>query len=201
VNPEDPSEDPRDNPGDNPSERPGQDPLRNAAGAAVGDKDGDKTRDKARDKTADKAVNNAGDKAADPAGAPVRPRAIVVIAVVVALEAAALLLAAVWYGTQLLTGAPVLSFWGAVFTLFLLLAFTVWLFAVARFLLRGFRWPRAGALVAQLFVLTIGFPTLTGGYPLAGLAMLVPAVLTIVLLFDKRVIAFASRAAGAPPAL
>jgi hypothetical protein len=201
VNPEDPSEDPRDNPGDNPSERPGQDPLRNAAGAPVGDKDGDNTRDKARDKTADKAVNNAGDKAADPAGAPVRPRAIVVIAVVVALEAAALLLAAVWYGTQLLTGAPVLSFWGAVFTLFLLLAFTVWLFAVARFLLRGFRWPRAGALVAQLFVLTIGFPTLTGGYPLAGLAMLVPAVLTIVLLFDKRVIAFASRAAGAPPAL
>lgn len=181
MNPEDPSEDPRDNPRENSSERPGQDPLRNTAGAPVGDK--------------------AGVNAGAPAGAPVRPRAIVVIAVVVALEAAALLLAAVWYGTQLLTGAPVLSFWGAVFTLVLLLAFTVWLFAVARFLLRGFRWPRAGALVAQLFVLTIGFPTLTGGYPLAGLAMLVPAVLTIVLLFDKRVIAFASRAAGAPPAL
>ena len=130
-----------------------------------------------------------------------RPRGIVVIAVVVALEATALLVAAVWYGTQLLTGAPVLSFWGAVFTLGLLLAFSVWLFAVARFLFRGFRWPRAGALVAQLFVLTIGFPTLTGGYPLAGLAMLVPAVTAIVLLFDKRVIAFASRAAGAPPAL
>ena len=77
----------------------------------------------------------------------------------------------------------------------------MWLFAVARFLLREFRWPRAGALVAQIFVLTIGFPTLTGGYPLAGLAMLVPAVTAIVLLFDKRVIAFASRAAGAPPAL
>ncbi|WP_120950782.1 hypothetical protein [Arthrobacter oryzae] len=136
-----------------------------------------------------------------PAGPAVRPRAVVVIAVVVALEAAALLLAAAWYGTQLLSGAPVASFWGAVFTLGLLLAFSAWLFAVARFLLRGFRWPRAGALVTQLFVLTIGFPTLTGGYPLAGLAMLVPAVLTIVLLFDKRVIAFASRAAGAPPAL
>ena len=130
-----------------------------------------------------------------------RPKGIVVIAVIVALEATVLLLAGVWYGTQLLTGAPVLSFWGAVFTLCLLLAFSVWLFAVARFLLRGFRWPRAGALVAQLFVLTIGFPTLTGGYPLAGLAMLIPAVTAIVLLFDKRVIAFASRAAGAPPAL
>ncbi|AXJ11982.1 hypothetical protein CFN17_18960 [Arthrobacter sp. PM3] len=130
-----------------------------------------------------------------------RPRAVVVIAAVVALEATALLLAGVWYGSQLVTGAPVLSFWGAVFTLILLLAFSVWLFAVARFLMRGFRWPRAGALVTQLFVLTIGFPTLTGGYPLAGLAMLVPAAIAIVLLFDKRVIAFASRAAGAPPAL
>jgi hypothetical protein len=134
-------------------------------------------------------------------GLPARPSGILAIAVVVALEATALLVAAIWYGSQLLTGAPVLSFWGAVFTLGLLLAFSAWLFAVAVFLVRGYRWPRAGALVAQLFTLTIGFPTLTGGYPLAGLGMLVPAVIAIVLLFDKRVIAFASRAGGAPPAL
>ena len=132
---------------------------------------------------------------------PVRPAGILVIAVIVALEAAALLLAAAWYGSQLLTGAPVLSFWGAVFTLVLLLALSVWLFAVARFLVRGFRWPRAGALVAQLLVLTIGFPTATGGYLAAGLAMLVPAATAIVLLFDRRVIAYASRSGGAPPAL
>ncbi|WP_441404569.1 hypothetical protein [Arthrobacter sp. YAF17] len=143
-----------------------------------------------------------GVPAGDPgAGLPARPSGILVIAVVVALEASALLVAAIWYGSQLLTGAPVLSFWGAVFTLGLLLAFSAWLFAVATFLFRGYRWPRAGALVAQLFTLTIGFPTLTGGFPLAGLAMLVPAVIAIVLLFDKRVIAFASRAGGAPPAL
>ncbi|WP_354233525.1 hypothetical protein [Arthrobacter sp. UYEF3] len=113
----------------------------------------------------------------------------------------ALLVAAGWYGFQLLTGAPVLSFWGAVFTLGLLLAFSAWLFAVGYFLFRGYRWPRAGALVAQLFMLTIGFPTLTGGYPLAGLAMLLPAGVAIVLLFDKRVISFASRAGSQPPAL
>ena len=144
-----------------------------------------------------------GEARADRAGAKgaVRPVGILVVAIVVALEATALFVAALWYGTQLLTGAPVLSFWGAVFTLGLLLAFSVWLFAVARFLMRGFRWPRAGALVAQLFVLTIGFPTLTGGYPFAGLAMVIPAAAAIVLLFDKRVIAFASRAGGAPPAL
>lgn len=124
-----------------------------------------------------------------------------VLSGIVAAEATALLAAAAWYGFQLLAGAPVLSFWGAVFTLGLLLAFSAWLYAVAVFLFRGFRWPRAGALVAQLFVLTIGVPTLTGGYPLAGLAMLVPAAVSIVLLFDKRVIQYASRAAGAPPAL
>jgi hypothetical protein len=173
VNPEDPRENAAENAGDSPS---------NHAGGRPGE-------------------NPLRREAGDPAAAVVRPRAVVVIAVVVALEAAALLLAGVWYGTQLVTGAPVLSFWGAVFTLCLLLAASVWLFAVARFLLRGFRWPRAGALIAQLIVLTIGFPTLTGGYPLAGLAMVIPAVTAIVLLFDKRVIAFGSRAAGASPAL
>lgn len=136
----------------------------------------------------------------DPARPP-RPAGIAVISAVAALEAAALLVAAGWYALQLLTGAPVLSFWGAVFTLGLLLAFSAWLFAVGHFLFRGYRWPRAGALVAQLFALTIGFPTLTGGYPLAGLAMLVPAAVAIVLLFDKRVIAYASRVGGSPPAL
>jgi len=181
VNPEDPRENAGGNPGENPRENPGESLPENAGGPPEAN-----------------SLPNPGEA---PGSGPVRPRGIVVIAVVVALEATALLVAAVWYGTQLLTGAPVLSFWGAVFTLCLLLAFSVWLFAVARFLLRGFRWPRAGALVAQIFVLTIGFPTLTGGYPLAGLAMLIPAVTAIVLLFDKRVIAFASRAAGAPPAL
>ncbi len=181
MNPEDPRENAGENPGENPRENPGESLPENAGGPPEAN-----------------SLPNPGEA---PGSGLVRPRGIVVIAVVVALEATALLVAAVWYGTQLLTGAPVLSFWGAVFTLCLLLAFSVWLFAVARFLLRGFRWPRAGALVAQIFVLTIGFPTLTGGYPLAGLAMLIPAVTAIVLLFDKRVIAFASRAAGAPPAL
>jgi len=155
---------------------------------------------------ADPAATGAGNHAGDQAGArgpgpASRPAGITVIAIVAALEATALLVAAGWYGLQLLTGAPVLSFWGAVFTLGLLLAFSAWLYAVGHFLFRGYRWPRAGALVAQLLMLTIGFPTLTGGYPLAGLAMLLPAAVAIVLLFDKRVIAFASRAGGAPPAL
>ena len=189
MNPEDPREEPREEPGENHSDSPGEYP-------------GEIRRDSAGEHPGENSLRNpVGTPAGAAAAGAVRPKGIVVIAAVVALEAAALLVAGGWYGTQLLTGAPVLSFWGAVFTLCLLLAFSAWLFAVARFLLRGFRWPRAGALVAQLFVLTIGFPTLTGGYPLAGLAMPIPALTAIVLLFDKRVIAFASRAAGAPPAL
>lgn len=129
-----------------------------------------------------------------------RPRGIVAIALVVAAEATALLVAAAWYGYELLTGAPVLSFWGAVFTLVLLLAFSAWLYSVGHFLFRGRRWTRAAALVAQLFVLTIGVPTLTGGVIWAGIAMVVPALAAIVLLFDKRVISYASQTGDSPPA-
>jgi hypothetical protein len=132
---------------------------------------------------------------------PSRPLRVLLIALIVAAEATALLVAAGWYGYELVTGAPVLSFWGAIFTLGLLLAFSAWLYAVGHFLVRGRRWTRAAALVAQLFVLTIGFPTLTAGVVLAGLAMLLPALTAIVLLFDKRVIAYASRTGGLPPAL
>jgi hypothetical protein len=131
----------------------------------------------------------------------VRPPAVLVVAVIVAAEATALLAAAVWYGYQLFSGSPVLSFWGAVFTLGLLLAFSAWLCAVSLFLYRGYRWTRAAALVAQLFVLTIGFPTLSGGLPVAGLAMLIPAATAIVLLFQNKVISFASRTGSSTPAL
>ncbi|HEY8752887.1 MAG TPA: hypothetical protein VIM40_04470, partial [Arthrobacter sp.] len=65
---------------------------------------------------------------ADPSSST-RPRGIVVIALIVAAEATALLIAAAWYGYELLSGAPVMSFWGAVFTLGLLLAFSAWLYS------------------------------------------------------------------------
>lgn len=130
-----------------------------------------------------------------------RPASIIILSGIVAAEAAALLVAAAWFLIQLVGGAPVTSFWGAVFILVLLATFSAWLFAVAHFLYRGFRWPRAGALVAQLFVLIIGFPTLTAGYTMFGLVMLIPAAAAIVLLFDRRVLTFASRAGGPPPVL
>ena len=151
---------------------------------------------------ADPQIPSEGSGPERPAGVrPSRPAAVLVLALIVAAEATALLAAAAWYGYQLAVGSPVLSFWGAVFTLGLLLAFSAWLFAVALFLYRGYRWTRAAALVAQLFVLTIGFPTMSAGLPVAGLAMLVPAVTAIVLLFQNKVISFASRTGSSTPAL
>lgn len=129
------------------------------------------------------------------------PGAATAVAAIAGAEATALLAAAGWYAYELLSGSPVLSFWGAVFTLGLLLGFSAWLYAVAVFLYRGYRWTRAAALVAQLFVLTIGMPTLTSGLVPAGLAMLVPAVIAIVLLFTNKVVSHASRTGSAPPTL
>ncbi|MGG5171215.1 hypothetical protein ACQR35_03410 [Pseudarthrobacter sp. J1738] len=128
-----------------------------------------------------------------------RPWTIGVISIILVLEALALLLAAAWYGYNLVTGAPVLSFWGAVFTLGLILAAAIGLLVVGHFLFRGQRWTRSAALVMQLFVLTIGVPTLTGGLPLLGLAMIIPAVVVIVLLFFKDTVSFASRSGGSTP--
>jgi hypothetical protein len=149
---------------------------------------------------ADPQTPSQGPGPEQPAGPP-RPRSVLIVALIVAAEATALLAAAAWYGYELASGSPVLSFWGAVFTLGLLLAFSAWLYAVSVFLYRGYRWTRAAALVAQLFVLTIGFPTLSAGLPLAGLAMLVPAVTALVLLFQNKLIRFASRTGSSTPAL
>ena len=152
-------------------------------------------------------VNPAGTPASpdDSRGGDNRPATVPagakVVAIVAAAEASALLVAAGWYAYELLSGSPVLTFWGAVFTLGLLVAFSAWLYAVAVFLYRGFRWTRAAALVAQLFVLTIGVPAMTSGLVLVGIAMVVPAVAAIVLLFSNRVINHASRTGTAPPTL
>ncbi|MBT1003016.1 hypothetical protein KIH31_10390 [Paenarthrobacter sp. DKR-5] len=123
-----------------------------------------------------------------------------VIAALVLLEALALLAAAGWYVYELSTATPA-SFWGAIFTLGLLVVAGVWLLSVGVFLFRGLRWTRAAALVWQLFLLTIAVPTLSAGLVLPGLALLLPPLVVLLLLFDKSVIAFMSRTTGTPPAL
>ncbi|WP_155838588.1 hypothetical protein [Arthrobacter castelli] len=131
---------------------------------------------------------------------PGRPAGVVLIAAVVILEALALLAAAGFYLYGLATSTPA-SLGGAVFMLVLLLLLSAWLFVVGHFLWRGYSWTRAAILTWQLFMLVIAVPTLTGGYVLYGLCLLVPPVVAVVLLFQRRVVAFMSRTSQPPAAL
>ncbi|WP_460990925.1 hypothetical protein [Sinomonas soli] len=118
-----------------------------------------------------------------------RPWTLAMLVAIVLLEAAVLVGFAVFYAVELLAGNAETSPGGAAFTLVLLAAFGAWLASAGVFLWRGRRWPRSAALVAQLFALVIGVPTLTGGVVVLGLAIVVPAVAALFLLFDKRVLA------------
>jgi hypothetical protein len=118
-----------------------------------------------------------------------RPWTLALLVGIVVAEALVLLAFAVTYAVGLVRGEAATSPGGAVFTMVLLLLVGIWLAAVALFLWRGFRWTRAAVLVVQIFALTIGVPTLTGGFPLYGLLIVVPAVVAAFLLFERRVLA------------
>jgi hypothetical protein len=124
----------------------------------------------------------------------------VAIALILVLEALALLAAAGWYVWGLLTQTP-LSYGGAVFTLVLLVVLAVWLLAVGHFLFRGYRWTRAAALVWQLFMVALAVPTLAGGIVVPGILLLLPPAVATVLLFSKPVVAYTSRLAKSSGAI
>lgn len=121
-----------------------------------------------------------------------RPRAVAVLAAVVLLEALALALAGARLLWSLVAEEP-LTVGGTVFLLVVSLAGALWLHRVARGLWRGYRWPRAAALVVQLFLLVLGVPLLQGGQPAAGLALALPAAVVLLLLFRPAVLAWTSR--------
>jgi hypothetical protein len=111
---------------------------------------------------------------------------VIVISLVLVLEALALLGAAAWFVYGLMTQTP-LSMGGAIFQLVLLLLLAGWLLAAGHFFFRGYRWTRAAALVWQLFVIVIAFPTFTSGLVLPGLLLLLPAVVVLLLIFTRPV--------------
>ena len=73
------------------------------------------------------------------------------------------------------------------------------LFAFAFAILRGHGWGRSGAIVAQLLILAVALGAVGGIYahPLIALALAVPAVATLILLFAAA--RAAGRAGGPPP--
>ncbi|WP_298583662.1 hypothetical protein [uncultured Kocuria sp.] len=121
-----------------------------------------------------------------------RPGEVVVLTGVVLLEALVLAGAALRLVWTLLFGEP-LTAGGTVFLTAVFLGGALWLLRVGRGLWRGFRWPRAAALVVQLFLLVLAYPLLRSGQWGPGLATAAPAVLVLVLLFRPGVLAWTSR--------
>lgn len=121
-----------------------------------------------------------------------RPREIAVLAGVVLLEAIALAAAGLRLVWTLLFEQP-LTVGGTVFLALVLLGGALWLLHVGRGLWRGFRWPRAAALVVQLFLLVLALPLFQAGQWGLGLVPAVPAVVVLLLLFRPAVLAWTSR--------
>lgn len=121
-----------------------------------------------------------------------RPREIAVLAGVVLLESLALAAAGLRLVWTLLFEQP-LTVGGTVFLVLVLLGGALWLLHVGRGLWRGFRWPRAAALVVQLFLLVLALPLLRAGQWWPGLVPAVPAVVVLLLLFRPAVLAWTSR--------
>lgn len=121
-----------------------------------------------------------------------RPREIPVLVGAVLAEALVLVGAGVLLAGTLLFGRPA-TVGGTAVLVVVLLAGALWLLHVGRGLWRGFRWPRAAALVVQVFLLVVALPLLQAGQWAAGLVPAAPAVLVLVLLFRPAVLAWTSR--------
>jgi hypothetical protein len=130
----------------------------------------------------------------------VRPAGVAVIAVILLLEALAFLGISVLFLRTLLTNDPV-SVGGSVFLAVFLVLLAVWLVLMARALWRGFRWPRAAALVIQLFLVILSVSFLSNGPVLIGLGMLLPGAVVLLTLFTRPVLAYTVRASGDPKTL
>ncbi|KHL00650.1 hypothetical protein [Sinomonas humi] len=124
---------------------------------------------------------------------PSKPPQLTILVALVLIEALALLVIAGMYAVELATGQAHVSPGGAVFTMVLLIVLGAGIGAAGILLWRGYRWTRSVVLVVQLFAGTIGLPTMSGGYVLYGLLILVPAAAALYLLFSRPVFAITQR--------
>lgn len=118
---------------------------------------------------------------------------VLVVVTVLLLEAAALAAATVYFVVELLVDRPS-SVGSALAITAVIAAGAVWVAFIAFGVLRGQAWTRAATVVVQVLVIAIAIGTFQGSdpQPVLGVAMLVPAVIALVLLFSKPVLAATS---------
>lgn len=125
----------------------------------------------------------------------VRPAGVVVVAVVVGLEALALLVVGLYSIYAALT-QPVFSPASAIFLTVLLLGLGAGLSAVAVNAFKGMRWTRSAAFVWQLLMVAIAVPALIEGNVPVGLLLLLPPLAAAYYLFTPKVVAYSQRTAA-----
>ena len=106
------------------------------------------------------------------------------LGIILILEAATLAFLSVWFLVEILT-TPVHSVGGSILTLAIAILATVWVGATGIGTFRAQSWVRGAALTWQLCQLAIAVGAFEGIFaqPLVGVAVLVPTVIALVLLF------------------
>ena len=123
-------------------------------------------------------------------GASSRPRALLLLATLLAAEAALLWAAAGWFVLELITATPT-SLATALAILVLVLIAAAWVTAIAINSLRRRSWIRGAAVTWQLVQIAVAVGSFQGLYarPDLGWALLLPSLVVLALLFRPRVIA------------
>lgn len=124
---------------------------------------------------------------------PPRSRALTALVVVLSVETLALAGATIFFVFELLVGRPD-SYSSAVALVVVIAIATIWVLFVVIGVLRGQAWTRAAVVVVQILVGAVAIGSFQGPEPRPdlGVALLVPAVLALVLLFSKSVLAHLS---------
>ena len=119
-----------------------------------------------------------------------RHPAVTGLTAILLLEAAALAVATIYFVIELLIATPS-SVASAVGIAVITAAGAVWVVFIALGVLRGQAWSRAAVVVVQVLVGAIAIGSFQGPTPRPdlGVILLVPAVIALVLLFQKPVLA------------
>ena len=122
-----------------------------------------------------------------------RSRALTALVVVLSLEFIAITGVALYLVLELIVDRPD-SYASAVALAIVVAVAAVWVLFIVIGVLRGQAWTRAAVVVLQILIGAVAIGSLQGADALPGLgfALLVPAVLALVLLFSKSVLAHLS---------
>ncbi len=137
----------------------------------------------------------------DPSGAevatePRRSRSITALAAVLWLETAGIAAATIYLGVEIFT-VPANSLPSAIALAAVAAIAAIWVAVIAVNVVRGNAWVRGASIVVQVLIIAIAVGSFQGqgAVPGIGVALLVPAIIVLILVFSKDVVAHTSRRA------